>query len=527
MIIIDPVAIGDATCSRSTPATYWDRNGVLRTAGPNELRVTYDPSDLSKPPYALVEPAATNLAIFTEDLGYWSLNGGVVRTLNSMTAPTGSQTADRLDAPGDGAGIYTTFSLEAGQIYTLSAFFEVIPGASNPVIRFGSDSAIGLDGGRDAMVMYFSPFVDGPPPGEYVVASKVEELGDNKYRVFVSFRNVLSAGQVLGVIAYAWSGPASFSMWGFQMVKGTDFSSYIPNPTGSPITRAVDVLGTAPGLLYSNVPEDEPLWVSGNYVKGAKVRDATHVVFEALVDNASGPLTDTSSWLKLGPTNRWAMLDDRNNTQTVANDEIVFVVSPRAISQGVFLGNMDATEVRVSMVDQSFGLVYSEVANQIVSTSGSSFYRWCFNRIRRRSYFLTLKMPVFANPLITIAIRKDGSQAKCGMCMIGPAVDVGLSEYGLSTELKDYSTTTFNVDGTSSTMKRGYSKRMSVDLSVKSELVEGIEEQLISYRQKTVVWIGATFRGDAILCGKYSSFKKVIESYPISKMALQIEGVVS
>jgi len=322
-------------------------------------------------------------------------------------------------------------------------------------------------------------------------------------------------------IGFAGDGSSGMYIWGGCLTKG-EFCSFIDGST----TRAADIIGKTPGVLYSNVPITEPLYVPGTYALGAKVRDASHTVYESQVEGNTAALDVPGKWLKLGATNQRAMLDEYNNTQTQHPEEIILVVSPQAIAQGLYLGNLDASEVRVSMVDQSKGVVYSETHSLIVSTSASSFYRWCFNRIRRKTYFLTLKLPVFANALVTIAIRKPGGIAKCGMYMIGPAVDVGLSLMGLSTEIKDYSTTTFNVDGTSSTIPRGYSKRMSVDISIDNEQIDSIEEQLINYRQKVVVWVGAVMYGSAMVCGKYSSFKKVIESYPRSKMALQIEGVV-
>lgn len=291
-----------------------------------------------------------------------------------------------------------------------------------------------------------------------------------------------------------------------------------------------EVISNVPGLVHTNVPETEPLHsMSATYAAKAIVRDADHWLYESLTaGNVGNALSDKTKWLELKQrSNPRAMFDERNNTQTSNPDEILFVMSARAIAQGLYLGNIDATEIRVSMTDPTRGLVYSETQSLVVSSTASSFFRWCFNRIRRKTYFLTLRLPVYANGLVTVAILKPGSIAKCGMCMLGPAVDVGLSHYGLTTEIKDFSTTNFNPDGTSSTILRGYAKRMSVDVKVDNEQVDSVEEQLIAYRQKVVVWVGTVMYGSAMLCGKYSSFRKVISDKRQSQMALQIEGVVS
>lgn len=242
--------------------------------------------------------------------------------------------------------------------------------------------------------------------------------------------------------------------------------------------------------------------------------------------NLNKAVTDTTHWLLIGATNARKMLDAYNNTQTTNADAIILVMTPRQISQGLYLGNLDANSVSVAVHDATEGIVYTETQSLIVSDSAASFFNWFFKRIRRKTYFFTALLPVYANATVTITISKAGSTAKCGMCTLGPLIDVGLSEYGLSTEIKDYSSTTFAFDGTSSTVQRGYAKRMSLDLLIDNELIDSIQEQLADFRQKTVVFVGATMYGSAIVCGKYSSFKNVIAYLAHSKMAMQIEGVV-
>ena len=60
MIIVDPVALGDVACTRASPKWVCDRTGTLVQVPADTLAVTYDPSDLSKAPYAMVEAPSTN-----------------------------------------------------------------------------------------------------------------------------------------------------------------------------------------------------------------------------------------------------------------------------------------------------------------------------------------------------------------------------------------------------------------------------------------------------------------------------------
>ncbi len=242
--------------------------------------------------------------------------------------------------------------------------------------------------------------------------------------------------------------------------------------------------------------------------------------------NFNRALTDKTYWLPVGATNRWKMFDDYNNTQTERADEIIVTVRPQAIAQGLYLGNTDADEIQVIGTDPTDGVVLNETTSLNVSNSGSSFYNWLFKRIRRRRQFCTLSLPLYYGASFEVRIKKPGGIAKCGMFCIGPLEDVGLSQYGLEAEIKDYSTTRFNADGTSETTVRGYSKKLTIDLDLSNEVVDEVHERLIDFRQKTVVFIGAKQFDLSLVCGVFSSFKTVVSDFARSKIAMQIEGKV-
>lgn len=542
MIVIDPVAMGDATCTRPSPKWVWDRTGTLVEVPANTLAVTYDPDDLSKAPYALVEPESKNLLRYSEQLDVANVWGGsnLALDINAALSPNGNMTADRLiAAPFNGAHyrdqeVGGPFS--DGELYTFSVFLKA---DTLERARLDMYYAVGSSGGYQALFNLRDRVVESK--GVDVQDAGIQMLPNGWCRCWivgvVSFAELYPNRLLSRVVlmqsptttSWVGTGDEGVFAWGAQLVPGAEPGSYIPTTT-APVTRAADVIGTTAGLLYSNVPMVEPPYnAATTYAKDAAVYDpATKIVYWSMVaGNVGKPLNDPAVWSQRTAINRWAMLDDRNDTQTTNQDDILIVLSARAIAQGLYLGNLDASEIRIAMTDQRRGLVYSEIRNQVVSRSMSSFFRWAFKRLRRKSYFLTLKLPVYANSLVTILIRRPGTTAKCGMCMLGPALDVGLSHYGLSTELRDFSDTSFNPDGTSKTVVRGYAKRMSVDVEVDNQEIDDVEEELLTFRQKVVVYVGTVLFGSAILVGKFSSLKKVIPGLRKSRLSLQVEGVVT
>lgn len=531
MIIVDPVELGDAACTRASPKWVWDRTGTLVEVPVNTLGVTYDPTDLSKAPYALIEPADQNVLTNSEDFTHvdWG-KSNVTPVPGSGRAPDGSTSATLLQEAAGVVGNYLTRSpvVNAGDLITLSVFarrgvgdrglalvLHSAPVGTNQIVAFNLVSGEGS-------------VVAGDPTFKIVQAGEF-------FRCSITFQAIASGNVGLqirntkdGSINHAGDGQSGVLVWGAMLNFGPA-SSYIR--AGSAFaTRAADVIGATAGLIYSNVPMVEPPYsATTTYAQGAAVYDpVTKIVYWSMqASNLGKPLNDPAWWNKRTAINRWAMFDDRNSTVTTNPEEIITVVSARAITQGLFAGALDASEVLVSMTHPTRGLVYSEKRNLVLPRSGSSFFGWCFNRLRMRTWFLTLKLPVFANALVTITIRKPGSVAKCGMCLQGAVVEAGRSLMGPSTELKDYSSTTFYADGTSDTIERGFSKRMSVDVVVESDQVEELEDYLSGRRQKTLVYLASTVRGDTMLVGKFSSLRKVIDTFPRSKMSLQIEGVLN
>jgi hypothetical protein len=295
------------------------------------------------------------------------------------------------------------------------------------------------------------------------------------------------------------------------------------------IIEPIDV--TAAGVFVSsNVPEaDYAAYASGTtYAIGNRVCDfAAHLIYESKVSsNLGNLLSDTTKWLLIGSTNRWRMLDQYNNTQTIVAGPIILNLKPNQLARGIYFGNMDADSIDIVVTDPTAGVVYTEHQDLALSSSGSSFYGWCFNPIRKKTAAVSVLLPPYAGATTTITITKNAGNTACGMCVIGPLTDVGLSQYGLGTEIKDYSSTTFNFDGTSSTVVRGFSKRMTIDVELQNDRIGAVQGRLEALRQTPVVWLGTTFLEPTMVFGKYSSFKNIIQNFPTSKMSLQIEGTV-
>lgn len=526
MIIIDPVTLGDVAFARASPKWVFDKTGTLVQVPNDILAVTYDPSDLTKAPYALVEPAATNGCLYSQQVDSWDLFQATV-IANAAVAPDGTMSADRVVNGGAGeqsAKGRCSFSHVAGVTYTASVFAK-----AGEVTAFQGvvTSIVSQAGGLVAVFDLAGGRVSSVTSG---LTAVMQNVGNGWYRCSWTYTATANTSVDCVWVNLAMSASDTSKglyLWGGQFEAGAAATSYVVT-AGAAAIRAADVIASGAGLVYSNDPIDVQTYDAGaTYSKDELAYDPVeHNVFQSLADGNTGKvLIDTTAWTPRGAINRWAMFDQYNNTQSTNADELIVVLSPQAIAQGLFLGNLDATEVRVSVVDQRKGVVYSLTQSLIQSTSGSSFYNFCFKRIKRKDYFFTLKLPPYANALVTICMRKIGGIVGCGMCAIGPVDEFGPALKGLSTEGKDYSSTTFNFDGTSSTVIRPYAKVMNCDVLVDNDQVEYLQGRLFAIRQRLIIYVGGQY-GNTAVAGRYSSFKIVFQYNTKSLMSLTLEGAV-
>lgn len=265
---------------------------------------------------------------------------------------------------------------------------------------------------------------------------------------------------------------------------------------------------------------------SGTHTAVAQI----HKIYESLqaANTAHYPSATASStwWQDKGATNARKMFDSANSSQTVNPASIVVTFEPITVINGIYLGSVDADSVTVTVTDAIEGLVYTETQSMVMSNSNSSFWKWYFGRIKNKTVFVSLSLPSYVNSEITITITKSSGSAKCGMCVLGTLEDVGFTQYGVGTDLKDYSTTQFNFDGSSTTTERGFAKRMSTDVVLDNDIIDSVYNTLAQFRQKNVVWVGSLQYESTIVYGKFSSFKNIIPDVSYSKMSLQIDGVI-
>jgi len=235
------------------------------------------------------------------------------------------------------------------------------------------------------------------------------------------------------------------------------------------------------------------------------------------------PSTSPTWWLKVSPTNYWAMFDGSTSTPTTASNSLTVVVRA-GITDSISLLEITGTTVSVNIhVDGN--LVYSET-DSLLDTRGKPMLMIIVFPTRFRKKFYRLNLPPYLNAVTTIVISGLATVG-CGMLVMGNQLMLGETQYGAAPSIEDYSTVTFDSFGVATLVVRNWSPIQTVDFVMKNSDLDFLYIQLAKLRATPVLWLGADEGYDSLVTfGIYRQFKPVI-SYPtVSMCNLEIKGII-
>lgn len=285
-------------------------------------------------------------------------------------------------------------------------------------------------------------------------------------------------------------------------------------------------------LSSSTVPENDfPTWnAASSYAVGAKViRTATHRIYQCLVGgiDATVPELAPVRWLDIGPTNRWAMFDNAVGTVTSASGAITVVLRPGAVG-GLALLELTGKVASITMKDAPGGsIIYSRT----VVLDGSlidSFYAWFYEEYAQLTDFVLTDLPVhFVSNELTISITGI-TTVSCGVCHMGPTMEIGIAQTGASVGIVDYSRKSVDAFGNYSITKRAFSKRSDMQIVTEAGRFNQIYRSLATIRSTPCIFIATEAGGfePLIVYGFYKDFSIDVAYYSHHLCNLSIEGLI-
>lgn len=287
-------------------------------------------------------------------------------------------------------------------------------------------------------------------------------------------------------------------------------------------------------LDSSNVPEnDYAEWAVGTtYNIGDKVIVlSTHRVYESLIGSNTGnnPTTDDGTkWLNIGATNRWRAFDGTISDQVTNTTTITYSFDPQVVVNSIAFFNLDATEVVVTVTDPVEGVVYDNTVSLTDNGAVTDWWAYFFEPIVRKSEIALFDLPNYGSATLDVEVNTaTGDTAKVGQIVFGNQKSLGLTTYGTTVSIQDYSTKDTDAFGNVVITERRFAQLVDYDVKVLTSAVRDVQKTLATYRATPLVYSGTedgTY-GDLVY-GYYRSFNINISTPSLSDATIEVEGLV-
>ena len=552
MQIVKPDAAGSTgSVTRTGTATYYDSNGYLQTSASGALRFGYNPSTLD---FAglVVEDSSTNLLLYSNDFtqAAWNKTAVSSSAVNTVTAPTNTLAAQKITPSNSSAQHSVSQQLIAtaviGQVYTFSVFAKAdgyswirlqLEGATGTAWVFINLSTASIGTSSNVTVQ---PQVQKLPNGWVRVSvSKVAGVASSitaKYFVQSEDNQTQDwlADGTSGIDLYGAQGEAKSMMTSLILTSSTQ------------LNRTAEVI-TGSGLLYTNVTNPYSEWSStttyalgnivvvGTYNGSNTVTVANSGTFKSLTNSNlnNSPLTSPSNWVKIAPTNQFALFDDKISSVTSRASDITMVVSCSSVDS-IALLNVVADNISCTLSDIGFTQKY--LGNAVFSGTrymlGNPSFDWYgyffYDEDTVKTQALFLDINKVNSGIITIRISSTAT-ASVGNLVKGKSKYIGGTQYGVSSGIIDYSRKETDEFGNTVLTVRNYSKRLSAKVFLTNTNVNKVQQLLYSIRATPVLWLASDdvqLEEPLVVFGYYKDFDTEI-AYPAHSLCnLEIEGLI-
>ena len=257
---------------------------------------------------------------------------------------------------------------------------------------------------------------------------------------------------------------------------------------------------TDAGLVSSTAvepgPDDGAAWSSSESYEADDVVyiPETHQRYRAAVSNTNKPpATSPTTWVALGPTNRWAAFDGQVNTQTVVDSPLTMVLRPGIVTS-ITLMEVDASDIEVTVLDKPGGVVVYHYSARLEASRPSNWWDYFFMPFRPQRDLVLSDIPPFRTAEVTITLSGSGL-VRLGMLAIGESRYLGCAQMRGRASFKDYSLVREDEFGRSTIIKRPNAKNASLVVWVERRNADAVMDTLADVLGVPCMWIATELPG--------------------------------
>lgn len=263
--------------------------------------------------------------------------------------------------------------------------------------------------------------------------------------------------------------------------------------------KIISPVKITPEMIVSTTAVDtEPVWVaSSTYTKGGRAiydgKDGPSVYQSVAGGNRSNP-PDSSpdDWVRVGPTNKWALFDGSASTLSRSEDgfEIAFQTGEAVDSLAFFEAQGESITVTMT-IEPDNEVVFEQTIPLLNDVMIFDWYTYFFEPFDFIRDGLVKNIPPYGSTA-TIHIRVEGvGEAGVGEIVVGTLTEIGETERGAKHGIRDYSRVKEDDFGNIYLQQGAWAKRGDFSIFVDKARLRYVSRTLTDLRGTPIVIIGS------------------------------------
>lgn len=235
--------------------------------------------------------------------------------------------------------------------------------------------------------------------------------------------------------------------------------------------------------------------VDRGYVKDEEViLTDTHRRYRCLVNETFSNPKDTATgdataeWLDIGPTNKWAMFDDRTTSKSSAATDFTVTLEPvNYVNTIGFLRTENVDSVLVVVKDSGGNVVYTKEGDLLDVSAIYDYYTFFFYQSVKKDQYIDDELPPYLNPTIEVTFK--GTNMKVGELVVGFANVIGHTIADTESRYLNLSRRTFDEFGELEIVKRPSVKLNKYEVLADKSRNPYIQRIIERLDDKNTLWI--------------------------------------
>ena len=283
-------------------------------------------------------------------------------------------------------------------------------------------------------------------------------------------------------------------------------------------------------LTTTNVVNEVANWSAGTYDLGDQAVDDNQV-YEVVADPDTtdqptvGAAANPPTWVLMGWSNQYRMFRDGRDSFSSRNESIDVTLNFAEIITTVGALGLQGVSATLTVVDSAEGTVYNETIS-LVDIGVGDWWEYFFSPYEFNDTAIFDGLPPYAGADINLSIdaASETDQARAGRVIAGFEQPLGVTNYGVSVSILDYSTKERDGFGNLTLVPRRTVRLVDYDVKVETAQVDFVVRALERISSTPTLFIGDNSFSSSITFGIYRDFTQGITTPSISDLTIQVEG---